>query len=1330
MATALVPSKAGLKLDFAVNTRPTPRLNQAFPFPEIPVAQASMLDLSLEPVAQTGRTGIRVVSRGASLPGGATAVWSLLHSVTQGDTQASEEIPVRGVVAVNVLLDQPIPDAVHSFVLRRNEAGQVTLFPTATISTPADTTLDELASAKARLDAIGSDGVISDDERPDLRVLRASLSAQVVAAQAKADAMVPAMTYAALAAAWAAFTTNVTPVIDGSGNTAINTVNWAAWWSSVASELVALAGAMANRAQATGTSAKSAADAAALVLTNIADDGQLTDQERPGGVASLSALKGQWQAAWTQAVTRGVSAAILADMRDVVWKPSYSTIAATLYAIPSATNFDSYGSVVTGARLTGTAALPAGYLTYLGGLHNVIIDLLAKTAAVPASAANPGVVKVGAGLSVDGNGVLSATATALPIATTTVLGGIKGSASISIDPVTGIATANVGSGGGWTPGTALTATTGAFSGFVSTNGNIVLNAATSMITSWSRFGSATAGNILFNSGSGSNLVLAETATNVYTIGNAVQGAIPTNVLSINTSNGNISIGDGTLTAQAISATTGTFSGTVTAPASVIDHASEANIILKKGGAYAAGLYNSGTNIGLWDWANSRAIFQHNLAGNVSTFTPPVAFAGGITGNTTINSTGAILTLNNPLGGSSNNEIYFNGAGVGKYRIGSNITIGGYGAFEVYDHANSKLLASFAAGWGGLTLPGTNATNQITLVGSTAGSSSQRAGIKFSDVGYNNLNFDTAYSSGLNTITFTPGSNLALTLSGTGSAQVANRLIVGSYDAGSRLSVDMSGGQAAIFRSVGGTNNPGLWISATEATRTMRLQASGSTSGVLALGTDSGDVLTMTGLNSVFGGAVQAPGNFYSSKNVADSASFILNNPSQLIGLGNWKAGYSKIAQCTSSGVWDSGYPTTELVLGYNNYLVYHSGNVEQSAAALMAVQAKLYVPQWVGSLPSLPNTQYPQGIWNASTGQYDGGMVCVISTKAMYQNQGGAWVSVGAGRGIFGQLVAGQAAIASINASALEADLVMSTIIRTSGAAKSTPGTRHPTGVYISGPPMTTYYEDGTSDANCHIEIEASANIGGCKAAVISNRILGNVRSWTPGTYSGITFPEGVTQVTLQGCGGGAGGQAGSTGAGIGGCAAAFVQGLMTVYPGVPYTVTVGSGGSAGASGGATTISWSGTDLGGTARNGSFTIPGGNLTTGGAATSVQNSGIVFPGLNTSQGHTQRMGQSIWGFLAGGAGGGLFSDSGGAENGGGCDFMIGGSAGAGFSTKGTGGGGGGSSPLGRGGNGGSWSSPSATAGGIGAGGGGGGYTSFGNVAGAGGAGGPGQLKIWW
>lgn len=107
---------------------------------------------------------------------------------------------------------------------------------------------NSLASgAVGRLDAISNDSVVSDDERSSLKVEREALYQQVTALQTKATEMLPPVPYTALTTAWNAFTANVDPVINGTGNTAINATNWKTWWSNVYKELANLGASMTSQ---------------------------------------------------------------------------------------------------------------------------------------------------------------------------------------------------------------------------------------------------------------------------------------------------------------------------------------------------------------------------------------------------------------------------------------------------------------------------------------------------------------------------------------------------------------------------------------------------------------------------------------------------------------------------------------------------------------------------------------------------------------------------------------------------------------------------------------------------------------------------------------------------------------------------------------------------------------------------------------------------------------------------------------------------------------------------------------------------------------------------
>lgn len=176
MTTQLQITKTGIKLVCDVDTRARPTPRAAWPLPSFPdPVGGNLLALSLEQIEQTGRQGIRVTSVG-TLPGGASAEWTLLHYAYQGvtppDTPAWDETMVKAP-AFTLLLDQALPRALHAFRLRRLEAGQTTMYAIQTIATPDDAIanlslggilLDDLVSAGAEKLAFAEyfDGLVDE----------------------------------------------------------------------------------------------------------------------------------------------------------------------------------------------------------------------------------------------------------------------------------------------------------------------------------------------------------------------------------------------------------------------------------------------------------------------------------------------------------------------------------------------------------------------------------------------------------------------------------------------------------------------------------------------------------------------------------------------------------------------------------------------------------------------------------------------------------------------------------------------------------------------------------------------------------------------------------------------------------------------------------------------------------------------------------------------------------------------------------------------------------------------------------------------------------------
>lgn len=324
--------------------------------------------------------------------------------------------------------------------------------------------------------------------------------------------------------------------------------------------------------------------------------------------------------------------------------------------------------------------------------------------------------------------------------------------------------------------------------------------------------------------------------------------------------------------------------------------------------------------------------------------------------------------------------------------------------------------------------------------------------------------------------------------------------------------------------------------------------------------------------------------------------------------------------------------------GTDDGIIYHSGNIADNAAALMAVQANLYVPRWVtgaGTLSAirasitLPNALYPEGIWNAVTSRYDGGLVCDITTYNMYQNQLGVWQSVGSNWAAFGQLQVGQLAAASVTASALEATLVMTNVITSNGYAAGTASTA-PGGFKLSGNTFNSHFIDGSPDALVNAEIGGDVNLGGypVDGLVFSKLTNGGLISYnTPGTYYW-TCPPRMTAIQLIIVGAGGGGAIGSSGGGGGG--GGTTNAIFDVSPGTTYTIVVGTGGVAGSDGtdstfsggilitfhggggkaGTTTI---GGGAGGSAMAGAYTVLGGSagVGTGGSEGIFKGGGRFF-----------------------------------------------------------------------------------------------------------------------
>ena len=214
----------------------------------------------------------------------------------------------------------------------------------------------------------------------------------------------------------------------------------------------------------------------------------------------------------------------------------------------------------------------------------------------------------------------------------------------------------------------------------------------------------------------------------------------------------------------------------------------------------------------------------------------------------------------------------------------------------------------------------------------------------------------------------------------------------------------------------------------------------------------------------------------------------------------------------------------------------------------------------------------------------------------------------------------------------------------------------------------------------------------------------------TAGTFTnGFTVPAGVTSITVQvwGAGGGGGADATNGNGGPGGGGGAYSSRVLTVTPGTPYTIVVGTRGSGSINGGAAATAGGQSGFAALA----IALGGGFSTTATGAQGGQASGgtgdIKFSGSNGGNGNTATGG--------GGGGGGASGNSG--------NVVANGANGA---TGGTGGAGG-NGPDGDGGRGGNNGLNNDAQPGTAPGGGGGGR---GDTGGSSASGANGQVIVTW
>ena len=152
MATQVAYVKGGVKVQCSVSAFPAPRPQSAYPIPHFPNAETSLLILQLYSIANQANEGISVSPAGV-LPGGSRAVWTLFHQYYQGAPAVlptPEAIPLTVINGAFNSLQFPnaLNDALHIFWLQSVDGTKVTVFPPARISTaPVDISLNPYSGA-------------------------------------------------------------------------------------------------------------------------------------------------------------------------------------------------------------------------------------------------------------------------------------------------------------------------------------------------------------------------------------------------------------------------------------------------------------------------------------------------------------------------------------------------------------------------------------------------------------------------------------------------------------------------------------------------------------------------------------------------------------------------------------------------------------------------------------------------------------------------------------------------------------------------------------------------------------------------------------------------------------------------------------------------------------------------------------------------------------------------------------------------------------------------------------------------------------------------------
>jgi hypothetical protein len=360
----------------------------------------------------------------------------------------------------------------------------------------------------------------------------------------------------------------------------------------------------------------------------------------------------------------------------------------------------------------------------------------------------------------------------------------------------------------------------------------------------------------------------------------------------------------------------------------------------------------------------------------------------------------------------------------------------------------------------------------------------------------------------------------------------------------------------------------------------------------------------------------------------------------------------QVAQFSVDGTSPVITSTVNMMLG--DATVYHTRNVNNSLAAIVALTGLNGAPVacTIATKPSAVTIGNGNSIYVVDDTTYDG------IPGTVYTSNG---TSYGAAKA--GKFLCGLGQFASLSANALATNLALvnqvisSTIFTSGGAGVSgwgVPGNNSgaATGWAIYASPKAVWCNNGWpgspgsqgwTNPSVQAEFGAGLSIAGYDVSTLAlGRLVnsGVFLKTTAGTYTW-TCPPNITHAILTICGGGASGARFSTLPAGGGGGGTFKV-VLTVVPGITYTITVGAGGAASVYGNNGNSGGNSSFVGGVI---SVTAYGGVGSTSSGAGGAGGATPISAGA-AANGSTTPVPGFVYSLSAGGAGGGNSGASGG------------------------------------------------------------------------------------